>query len=328
MSKFLKYLASFLFGLIVFIYFLKSLRAQEIQKAINFVLSFFGFCILLITICTVLVAILRRQYILKNFGFKLSFLAILKSWFINFSLSYFTPISVTGGEIPSVLFLEKKHNVSFVDGFSTIIVDEILNSTLTFISILLGFLSFSFYGYFPEKLVFYFIAFIVFGLLFLLLFFYFKMLKKESIVKWFIDKFGLEKKIPISQNNNYIFEIEKNIIHFFDIKKIAFWKSFLLSLLREILLVFRSGVLIFFLTGGMEIQKILIIYALVNLAYLFPVPASLGSLELTSWWGFSILGFSNATSLSYCMTQRFIDILFAVFGSVIFLIFIFDIIKT
>jgi uncharacterized protein (TIRG00374 family) len=327
MSKVLKYLLGFSFGLCLFYFVVKSIGGGKITEAIFFIFSLQGLILFLISIVTIFVAVLRRNYIFQNFGAKISFKDVLQTWFINFALNYFTPVSVAGGEIPTILILQKKFNIDSINGTSVILIDEILNATLTFFSILVGMIIFAFYGHFPLQFISYFIGFITISLLILLLFFYSKMMKRESFLKWFFQKIKIADNFAKEQNSSIIFAVEENLINFFDIKKISFWKGFLLSLLREILLIFRTGVLIVFLTGGLELQKVLVIYALENISSLFPTPAALGSFELMTWLGFASMNFAKGTSLTFALAQRFIDIILSLTGLTIFIIVIFELIK-
>lgn len=327
MSNSLKYLLTWVFGILLFFFIAKNLGSKEIIKAFHFIFSLQGFILFLITISIVLVSILKRSYIYKNFGIKLSFKENIKTWLINFALDYFTPVSLTGGEIPTILLLQKKYNVEPVNSTSGILIDKILNGTISFISILIGIIVFALYYTFSSRIIFYFIIFIVIFLLSLLVIFYSKMLKRESLLKWLFQKLKISEIFDKSKNANFIFLVEENLINFFDIKKISFWKGFLLALLREILLIFKTGILITFLAGGLELQKVFIIYALINLAAIFPTPAALGSFELMSLIGFSSLNLGSGTSLTFAMAQRFLDVLVALFGLIFFILNILDILK-
>jgi len=315
MRKFLKFLASLFIGIFIFWLVMKMVGWGKIGEALVLFSGFEGLIIILLTFTTAIIGVLQWKLILQSQGSNIPTKELGKLWLVGFTMSYLTPCTLLGGEALQVYLLKKRFNLNWEKSAASVIIDRILSGTFFLMFLIAGILAFCFYGHFPSDIMLWFIILVTGGLFGLLLFFYFKALNKKSILKWFLKFIGINKeKIKNHKNGKIIFDTEKEIIKFFNLKRKDFWKALGLSYLRYFLLFFRTALLIFFVKEGIGISKALAIYGFVNGSLLFPIPAAFGSLEAVSAFGFSSFGLGEASGATFAMVFRSADLVVCLFG--------------
>ncbi len=311
MKKILLFLASFIFGIVVFVLVIKEVGFRNIKEALSLFSSLDGLAIFIITCLISLVGILKWRFVLKSQGYNFSFIALGKIWFSTFTISYLTPISLLGGEPYMIYSLKKHFPISWDKNIASVITDKLLDLSIFLLFMILGILSFFFLAGLPPRNLCVVISGIVIILLVFLITFYFKVFRKESILKWFLKPIKVEGK-----SNGLIFDIEKEIFHFFNPRKKWLWKGLCLSFLKYFLVLIRCLLIVYFLGGGMGIFRSSAVLAFVNLASLFPIPASFGSLEAGQAFAFSLLGLGSNMGTAFSMILRGADLLVCLAGAV------------
>ena len=305
-------------GLLIFLFVMKIVGWGKINEAIILFSGFKGLIIVLLTFFIAMISCLNWKLILQSQGFNISIKELTKLWLAGFSVSYLTPFTGLGGEALQIYFLNKKFNISWEKSTASVIIRKILSATFFLLFLVTGVLSFCFYGYSPQGTIIWLVFLVIGGLFGSLLFFYFKILKKESILRWLLKFIGIKKeKIEGHKNGKIIFDTEREIIEFFSSKSRIFWKSSMLAFLRYFLLFFRAGLIIFFLGEGVEALKVLSVYGFTNFALMFPFPAGIGSIEAASAFTFNALGMGAGNGTVYAMTLRAADLFLCSFGIVI-----------
>ncbi|TFB08156.1 flippase-like domain-containing protein [Candidatus Atribacteria bacterium MT.SAG.1] len=318
MKNLFKLLAASSIGLLIFLFVMRIVGWSKINEAIVLFSGFRGLIIVLLTFFIATVSCLNWKLILRSQGFNVSIKELIKLWLAGFSISYLTPFAFLGGEVLQIYFLNKKFNISWEKSTASVLIRKILSATFFLLFLVTGVLSFYFYGYFPSGTIIWLVFLVIGGLLGSLLFFYFKILNKESILRFLLKFIGVKKeKIENHKNGKLIFDVEKEIIKFFSLKNKIFWKSFMLSFLRYSLLFFRTGLIIFFLGESIQALKVLSIYGFTNFALIFPFPAGIGSLEASSAFTFNALGMGAGNGTIYAMTLRVADLFLCLLGVVI-----------
>jgi len=306
MKKFLLFLLSLFIGLVLFIWIGKSVGWQEIKGAI---LSFSGQQGIIILALTIIIALLgnwKWKEILKSGGVKISFKSLLSPFLAGYAVMFLAPILLWGGEIFRSYVLKQRNMVPWPKGMASVVIDRILEWTANLLVIFIGtILFFLKIGLPPIKLM------VVFGIaLFILtagiIFFYFKSIKKESMVRFFIGG-----------NKNTPFGVEKEIFNFFKIKKIEMWKVFGITLLRTAVMYLRAWVLIIFLGKKIGFVTAVAILGFTYLAVLIPIPTSLGSHEVIQIFAFDSLGLGVSTATAFTMIIRGAELIIALTGVVI-----------
>lgn len=323
MKKILTFLVTLIIGLLLFGWMLKIAGFGRILEALFLFLSFKGLAILLLSYLIIIVSIERWRLVLKKVTSNLQFKDLGKVWLASFPVTFLlTPISIVGGE-PVRAYLGKKfYSLTWKKSFSSVAIDRILDWTLFLIFTGGGIFFFLFYGGLPSKKMSWLGILLVGGLFFLLWFFYFKSLKRESTLAWFLKLFGLKKqKIKTLENKNSLFEIEREVINFISSQKKAFWQGIGLSVLKYLLYFFRVALLIFFLEGETHLLRSFAIYGFNNLALLSPFPATLGSLEVTGLLSFKALGLNLGSGTIFAMVLRGVDLIFSLIGGIFLLKF-------
>jgi len=305
-------------GLLVFLFVMQIVGWGKINEAIVLFSGFKGLIIVLLTFFIAMISCLNWKLILQSQGFNISIKELIKLWLAGFSVSYLTPFTLLGGEALQIYFLNKKFNISWKKSTASVIIRKILSATFFLLFLVTGVLSFCFYGYFPQGTIIWLVFLVIGGLFGSLLFFYFKILKKESILRWLLRFIGIKKeRVESHKNGKIIFDTEKEIIKFFSSKSKIFWKSFILAFLRYFLLFFRAGLIIFFLGEGIGALKALSVYGFTNFALIFPFPAGIGSIEAASAFTFNALGMGAGNGTIYAMTLRAADLFLCLLGIVI-----------
>lgn len=306
MKKVLLLLISFLIGVGLLIWIGKIVGWQEIKNAFLVFTGWQGGGILGLTILIVLVGTWRWREILKGIGVKLAFGDLWRIYLASFSIRYLAPIIIVGAEIFQGYILKERHSVPWSKGMASVIIDRILEWTANLAVVFFGTLFFLLtIGLPPMKLG------IIFGGVFLLfaaviIFFYFKSFKRESMVKFFVRS-----------NQNQLLEIEKEIFKFFRPKKLLMWKVFLLSFFRATIMFSRTWLLIIFLGKSIGALPALSILGFTYLAAMIPIPTALGSHEAIQTFAFNSLGLGASTATAFTMIIRGAELIVALAGIII-----------
>lgn len=208
MRKFLLFLISLLIGIGLFVWILKTVGWQEIENAFLVFTGWQGLVIFGLTLLTMLIGNWKWREILKGENVKVSFRNLLSPYLAGFSVMFLAPIMLLGGEIFRGYVLKEKNQITWSKGMASVFIDRILEWTANLVVIFFGTLFFLLIiGLPPMKLG------IIFGGAFLFFtggisYFYFKTFKRESIIRFFLRSFGLEKLNQV----NSILDIEKKFL--------------------------------------------------------------------------------------------------------------------
>jgi uncharacterized protein (TIRG00374 family) len=304
---------STLFGAGIFIWLGKIIGWEEIGE------SFKGFTIwqgALITFLSFLIAIIgnwRWQQILKDSDVNVPFWKLFRIYLGGYAMMYLVPIIIMSGEIFRVFGLSKESSVKVYKAASSVIIERILEWTVNLLVIFLGVFLLAYkLDILPNQIL------IVFGcallaFIFALGFFYFKALRKKSIIDGFIKKFS---KKEIVEGNSLI-EIEKEVYKFFEPANPALRKGLALSLLRAIVMQSRVWILIYFLTTiNTGIIESLSVLGFSYLSSMIPIPTSLGSHEVIQSAAFGSIGLAKGSATAFTMIIRAAEIIVSSVGLV------------
>lgn len=312
MKRFFLFLVSLLIGISLFIWIVKFVGWSEIKKAFLVFTGWQVIIILILTLLILLVGTLKWKVILKSEGSNLSFFYLFRIYLTGFSIMYFLPMVVLGGEIFRGYILKDKKSLGWVKGMASSIIDRILDWSTIAVIVFFGIVFFLLTIGLPSKRI-----AIIFGGTFLILlgalsFFYFKTFKKESIIKFFL------KFLKPKYSNKEPLAIEKEIFIFFNFRKKAMWKSIFLAFLGGGIYFLRTWLLINFLGKNIGFLSSLSILSFSYLAGMLPIPASLGSNEIIQVFIFGTLGLGAGTATAFTMIIRGAELIFAFLGIFIF----------
>jgi len=311
LKNFLLFLLSLFLGIGLFIWIIKFVGWRAIKNALLVFTGWQGMVILGLTFLLSLICIWKWKEILKGLGTEISFRNLFRPYFAGFSVMYFFPIALMGGEVLRSYLLKEKKYLSWTKGMASVIIDRILDWTTNLIIVFLGMIFFlSKASSLPQKLG------IIFGGVFFfwvvgIFFFYFKVFKKESMAKFFI------RLINFKYKDMEPLEIEKEIFTFFKPKKAHFWKGFGLAFLEEVIMFLRTFLLVSFLGKNISPLSTLTINGFLYLATMIPIPASIGSHDVVQAFSFDALGFGAGTGVVFTLIIRGAETILALFGLLI-----------
>lgn len=301
---------SLFIGGVIFYFVLEKAEPKEVWRVL---LKFSGWGIfygLILTFIFNLLGIWRWQIILKDKGDNLSLKKLISSYLGGFSIDFFAPTLLLGGEIFKGYLIKKEQGLSWQKGVISIFIDKIFDKSASVFFIILGVILFLFKVFTIPSLTqpFFLVLFI---LLITLIFFYFRAFKSQSIIK-FIEK--PLKRILNQEIRNGIITCEKEIFDFFEYKNKNLWLAIILSFVRGGINCLRCWTILFFLGLEINILTVLFINAFLNLAYYIPLPATLGSHESLQLLSFSLSGLGVSQALVFVLIFRFFEFLVGFLG--------------
>lgn len=315
MKKLFLFLISLFIGIGIFLWIGKTVGWSEISSAFLLFTGIHGIIIFSLTLLVLLIGNRKWQEILKAQNVKISFFELFKAFLAGFSVMFLAPVLVWVGEILRGYVIRRKNKVAWSKIMASVFIDRILEWTINLIVIVLGSFYFLYKIGLPSKNL-----SMIFGGVFLAFFlaiayFYFKVSKKESIVKFLFKITGFKEY----NQNNLLFEAEKEIFDFFKWENSSIKKSFAISFLRAGVMCLRAWVLILFLGKNIEFLSSLSILGFTYLAAMIPIPTALGSHEAIQSFAFNSLGLNVSAATAFTMIIRAAELLFALAGLVIIL---------
>lgn len=313
MKKFSLFLFSLAIGTIIFIWIFRMIGWQKIGNSFLLFTGWQGMIILILSFLTTLIGAWKWAEILKQTGAKVPFRDVWKAYLAGFSIRFLAPIIIAGGEFFQGYILKKKNSVPWSQGMASVIIDRILEWTVNLVMVFWGGIFFLLIiGFPPVKLM------IIFGSVFLIFlsvlsFFYFKVFKRESVIRIFSRLFSRK----INLNNNNPFEIEKNIFNFFGPKKATMWRILGLNFMRAGVLLLKTWLLVVFLGKSITVFSSFSILGFTYLAIAIPIPAALGSHELLQTFAFNSFNLGIATAAAFTMIIRGAELVVAFIGIIV-----------
>lgn len=307
MKKAILFILSIILGIALFIAVLNYIGVEDVIK----VFDSFSWGVIAVVIglslLQISIVIYRWKLIIESQGDKARFVDLLSPKFVGFTVSFLTPGLYVGGEPVRAYLLKKKTGIRLSKGLSSIIVDKILDFTYP-LPFLIWALVYAIIKYDISWEAVGVFVFVLIVLIFLLGVFYIQTYRGKgffsSLAKWFkLDKFKkLEKFIKKGQY------FEELVITFFQDKKALFIKGLLLSLLGGIVVFIQFIVVLHSLGITANIVEILVMMVFMILAFLVPVPASIGSFEASQALVFTALGYPGSIGIAFTLILRMAEL--------------------
>jgi uncharacterized protein (TIRG00374 family) len=307
MRRLIFFLSSLLLGIILFAWVLHFVGLERLRGVLMVFSGPNSFILFALGVGIILCDALRWQRVLRQLGYRISFRELLPANFAYFAISFLAPHIIVGGEMFQGYFLSKKYGVPLGKAVASAIIKGILELTFAVIVIIIGVGYFvSSFGLPPKGLLLVFgSGFLLFGAL--LVFFYVRSLRKESIVKIFVK----------SASHHHAMEIEKEIFRFFELKSEQLWETFGLTIFKGVINFVRIWFLILFLNKAVGIMPAIAVLGAFYLATLFPIPTALGTHDVLQAFTFHAIGLGESTGVAFTMILRGVDLSLALVGLVI-----------
>jgi len=210
MKKIFLFLISLFVGIGIFLWIGKTVGWQEIGSAFMLFTGLHGIIIFSLTLLVLLIGNKKWQEILRAQDVEISFFELFKAFLAGFSVMFLAPVLIWAGEILRGYVIRRKNKVAWSKIMASVFIDRVLEWTINLIVIVLGSFYFLYKIGLPSKNL-----LMIFGGVFLIFFsaiayFYFKISKKESIVK-FLFKITSFKK---HSKSNVFLKLKKRFLIF------------------------------------------------------------------------------------------------------------------
>ncbi|MDP2684666.1 MAG: lysylphosphatidylglycerol synthase transmembrane domain-containing protein [bacterium] len=301
------FILSIIFGIALFIAVLNYIGLEDIKKAFD---SFsWGVIAIVIALSFVqmFIVIYRWKLIIESQGDKVPYRKLIAPKFVGYTISFLTPGLYVGGEPIRAYLLKKNTGIRLSKGFSSIIVDKILDFTYP-LPFLIWALVYAIIKYDISWEAIGIFVFILFSLIFLLGVFYIQTYRGKgffsSLARWFqLNRF---KKLEKFINKGKYFE--NLVITFFKHKQLLFFKGLLLSCLGGAVILVQFIVILHALGVSANFVEILMMMVFMILAFLVPVPASIGSLEVGQAVIFAAIGHPASIGIAFVLIIRIAEL--------------------
>ncbi|MCX6764574.1 MAG: lysylphosphatidylglycerol synthase transmembrane domain-containing protein [Candidatus Nealsonbacteria bacterium] len=321
MKKILLFLISLTIGVVVFGIVTSKVGFNDIAQAFS-LFSLRGFCVILfLTLIIALIDIWKLKFILKSQGYNISYWGVAQTWLPGVAISYLSPFAIWGGEFFMTYTLTKKYFLPWEKSGAAVFIFRAVDATIFFPFLILGVLIFPITaGYFPASKVLIAGGIITAIFVVLLINFYIKSFKGQSVLSGLLKIFGKDpEKVKEGKGGKLIFGGEQETLKFFKPRKKEMWIAIGNSLLKYSIILMRAWLLIFFFQGGLNVLKALAAYGFFNLADMSPIPAQLGIQEAAQALVFQGFGLGANVGVAFSLVLRAMDSLICLTGLLLLL---------
>lgn len=308
MRKVILFLISLAIGFGLLFWIIRAVGWQEIRLSFLSFSGWHGFIILFLTILMLMVGSWRWKEILKTQGDNISFFSLFKFYLAGFSILFFAPMIIFGGETFRAYLLKEKYSIPWKKGMASVIIDRMIELTIYMLIILVGVVFLFLHQGLPQGQL----SMILWGVLVFFIFgislFYFKSFKKQSFLKFFAKLFNpkIDDGVPL--------EVEREFIKLLKPKKAFFWKVIGLSCLKCGLVLARAWFLVLCLGKALSFLPALSVLSFSYLAVMIPIPAALGTHEAFQTFVFNSFGLGASFAPVFTMIIRGAELTLALIG--------------
>jgi uncharacterized protein (TIRG00374 family) len=305
--------ATIILGLVCFIWAISYIGVDQILNQFSKIKPYYVLIYLAVSICIVLVLIMKWSLILDALGYRINFFNLLMYRQMGYSVGYVVPAFYIGGETVKSYFLNKKHKVPISDAVSSCIIDRAIELPMNFLlATVMFFIIIS-----TIKLPLY--LFIIMGIAILFLFalsaaFYYKMYAKEYFFTYIFDKLRLGRFKKLAPMRKEIMKTEEILIRFFNHKFKYVIFAFLMSaaLWFFMMLEFWTGMKI--VSFDASLVQIFLVIVMTGVSMTIPIPASIGVMELGQIGICLMVGIPAPVAVALSLLVRTRDLLWILSG--------------
>jgi uncharacterized protein (TIRG00374 family) len=227
-----------------------------------------------------------------------------------------TPAALFGGEPVRFYILKKESDLSSSQIVSSIILDKLILVLVSSVYFFIGIFFLLIYldlSWLREIILLTFFFLIISAFWYLL-----RSAKRVSSEKRLfivlMERLYLNKLKFVKRHEEKISQIEKEIVDFFKLSKKRILQIVFLAILEVAFVLMGCWLILFFMGQTLEISKLFAIKSVVDLSYIVPFPAALGSLEISQAFVFQVLGFTLATGVAFSLILRGLNLIIAFLG--------------
>ncbi len=307
-------IATFVLGIIVFIFALKMIGLSSLFASFKQFSLFPFLAYLLIAFFIMAVAVYRWKVILNAQKFDIDFWKLFTYKIAGFSLCYITPGALVGGEVLRA-YLLKKDKVPFTQGISSVIIDKFFDLASAAVIMSAGFLVvitfFQISNHTKAVFLLVTVAWVV-----ILSFFLYGSLTRKGFFKHVFKFFQLHKIKSLANFEKEIEKTEENISQFLIHHKTAFRRCIVMSLVLWILMFAEYKIATVAFGYEASFVTVFFIIFMVGFSYSLPVPGALGVLEAAQASIHKLVGLKASQGVALSLLIRARDIIWVLMGVV------------
>jgi len=249
----------------------------------------------------------RWKYVMKALGHNLTLWESFGFRVIDYGLSYITPSGKAGGE-PIRAALLARRGIGFKEGLADVTTDKTIELTVSVCFFVLGLLILAIGHPLPLALRIFLVLFCTL-LIFLIWKFYSRVMRGKTVFTALYRFLHLHKVKFFAKYEQAVLDFEKPIIKFYNEKRKAFFVALCLSILSILFSMVEYKLLLLMLGINASLGVVFMVFSVVGIAFLVPVPMGLGSLEAFQAALFSVLKIGSASGIGLAMITRARDML-------------------
>ena len=301
-------ISSALFGIILLIIVLFKYPFREVISTFTNFTPTLVLIYLIVSGSIMLSFALRWKVVLDALGYKIPFYKLLGYRILGYGVSYITPTEKIGGE-PIRAALLRRRGLSFREGLSSVMIDKTIEFSFAILFFICGVIILVLDYALPGKLLIPLIILSVLALWFVW-HFYSRIFKGKPVFTSFFRLLRLHKLKFLSKYQNIILNFEKPIIEFYNTKRKEFFIVAALSIVSLVLSLLEYKLVLLMLGLNVSLGVVFMVFSIVGIAFIIPLPMALGSLEAFQVTLFSIIKIGPAAAgVGLAMVTRSRDLL-------------------
>jgi uncharacterized protein (TIRG00374 family) len=249
----------------------------------------------------------RWNFVMKTMGRNLTIKESLSFRIIDYGISYITPSGKAGGEPIRAALLTTK-GIPFREGLANVTTDKSIELSVSVIFFVIGLLILAIGHPLPLGLRI-FLVLLSLSLITLIIAFYTRIMKGKPIFSAIYRGLRMHKVSFLAKYQNAVVDFEKPIIKFYNEERTAFFTALFFSMLSILGSMIEYKILLLMLGINANVGVVFMVFSVVGMAFLIPVPMGLGSLEAFQAALFSVLGINSTSGIGLAMITRARDLL-------------------
>jgi len=321
MNKLVFFALTLIIGVSLFAVVINDVGIDKIASII-LSLNFWQFAVLIALYgIGFIVSAFRWKMILDASGNFVPFRKVLAARMVGQSINYLTPSGLIMGEPFKAMVLSEENNIGLGEAMVSVVVEGAVYLSTLLVVVIIGILSFVSYSAVSQKVLFSIVGVLVLLLAIFYLFFA-KMIKRspadsqdKGFFTYLIALFRLNKISFVNGFKEKIARGEARIREFFSLHRNVVFSAILLSLAEIVVMLYAHWLTIIFLGFTVSAKTLLGVFALMSIANILPLPASLGGFELSQIFAFNFFGLGGqVTALAFSLTVRIISLIYVMTG--------------
>ena len=312
MKKSLFSFATLIIGLGIFIYAIKMIGPQLILDQFKTLEPKQIVIFLIVSSMLVTALIFKWKMVLKTMGYDISFFNLLMYRQMGYSIGYVVPSFYIGGQAIKAFFL-RKHKVPTGDAVASVLIDRALEIPLNFLlACLMFFLALTTLNL-PQYMVIILATLLAMFIAVGVTFFY-KVFRKEYMFYRLFEIMNLGRFKKMKKIRLRLKETEDTLIKFFHHRKRFFPMALLFSMLLWLLMMLEFNTALMIVGFEATLTQVYLVVVMTGFAMMFPVPASIGVMELSQIAIAIMVGIPAPVAVALSLLIRTRDFLWIIMG--------------